>query len=213
MRECVSANISINIEIAWEVARKVSEKSGVTWKWFLSSLSAPSDFFQIGRQTWKKTADMCFSGGSRPVLIGGPVWGRFFCWGHIQPRKKKDKSLIQTRVKWNLLEWNSVYNFNNFDWVVNCWYAGVFFFFDHFSVHITSMCPNLHLHRPRAVFRRVHPSTVGYKLQYLLVTATWIRHVAQWENLPQQNPKRPEKGGWWEGSYRRLDREQSSHKL
>lgn len=55
---------------------------------------------------------------------------------------------------------------------------------------------DLHLHWPRAVFRRVHSSTIGYKLQHFLVTATWIWHVAQWEDLPQQNPKWPEKVRW-----------------
>lgn len=48
-----------------------------------------------------------------------------------------------------------------------------------------------HLHRPGAVLRRVHPPAVGDELQHFLVTATWIRHVAQGEDLPQQNPERP----------------------
>ena len=29
------------------------------------------------------------SGGSRPVLIGGPGWGRFFCWGAHRTQEKK----------------------------------------------------------------------------------------------------------------------------
>ena len=61
----------------------------------------------------------------------------------------------------------------------------------------------LHLHWPRAVFRRVHSSTVGYKLQNFLVAATWIWHVAQREDLPQQNPEWPERGRRWK---ERLDR-------
>lgn len=55
------------------------------------------------------------------------------------------------------------------------------------------LCVDLNLHRPRAVFRWVHSSTIGYKLQHFLVTATWIWHIAQWEDLPQKNPKRPER--------------------
>ena len=43
------------------------------------------------------------SGGSRPVLIGGPGWGRLFCERGTYNSGKKDKSLIQTRDKW---DWN-----------------------------------------------------------------------------------------------------------
>lgn len=48
-----------------------------------------------------------------------------------------------------------------------------------------------YLHWPWAVLRRVHSAAIGYKLQHFLVTATWIRHVSQREDLPQQNPKGP----------------------
>ena len=40
------------------------------------------------------------SGGSRPVLIGGPGWGRLFCWGaHTNQEKKSFRQGISKKLK------------------------------------------------------------------------------------------------------------------
>lgn len=80
-----------------------------------------------------------------------------------------------------------------------CGMARFFFFCGHEHNTNCTQHPRveLHLHRPRAVFRRVHSSTVGHELQHLLVAATGIRHVAQREDLPQQDPERPAAVRWW----------------
>ena len=49
------------------------------------------------------------SSNSRPVLIGGPGWGQLFCEGAHTTRKKRINPSFRQ---------NSIYNFNNFDWVV-----------------------------------------------------------------------------------------------
>ena len=54
------------------------------------------------------------------------------------------------------------------------------------------LCSALHLHWTRAVFWRVHPSPVGNELQHFLITAAGVGHVAQGEDLPQENPEGPE---------------------
>lgn len=65
------------------------------------------------------------------------------------------------------------------------------------TVVLSRLC-DLHLHRSRTVFRRVHSSPICYELQHFLVTAARIWHVAQREDLPQQDPKWPSRGDWWE---------------
>lgn len=84
--------------------------------------------------------------------------------------------LVYVMEKLNWTSWDEIFSFHFF----MC------------SVWKYSVCERIcYLHRTRAVFGWVHSSTIGYKLQHLLVTATWIWHVAQWEDLPQQDAEWP----------------------
>ena len=58
------------------------------------------------------------SGSSTPVLIGGPGFGRLFCGGANTTREKKTNPSFRQGIHGTL---NNIYNFKNFDWVVNCW--------------------------------------------------------------------------------------------
>ena len=57
------------------------------------------------------------SGSSTPVLIGGPGFGRLFGGGANTTREKKTNPSVRQGINGTS---DSVYNFNNFDWVVNC---------------------------------------------------------------------------------------------
>ncbi len=48
------------------------------------------------------------------------------------------------------------------------------------------------VHGLRTVLRRLEAPSDGDELHHLLVASTRIRHVAQRENLPQQDPEGPE---------------------
>ena len=47
------------------------------------------------------------------------------------------------------------------------------------------------LHALRTVLRRLEAPPGGDQLHYFLVSAAWVRHIAQREHLPQQDAERP----------------------
>lgn len=51
--------------------------------------------------------------------------------------------------------------------------------------------PKRVVHRPRAVLRRVHPSSTGHELQNFLVAFARVWHISKRKDFPQQHSKGP----------------------